>query len=219
MLAGHFELSSGLHRARYFQCALLLEDPVRAESLARELAEKIRKKDAKRFDVVVGPALGAVIWAHEVARALGARCQFTERKDGRMELRRGFKINPSERILVVEDVLTTGGSAREVIEVLKEFDARPAAVAAIVNRSGGNPFARGGLDLHALAEVEARTWKREECVLCRAGGTPTKPGSRPGAAGDEPGAAGDKLGPAGDKLGPAGDKLGPAGGQKSGVRA
>lgn len=183
MLEGHFELSSGLHSERYFQCALLLEDPVRAEKLARVLAEGIRKKDAKPFDLVVGPALGAVIWAHEVARALGARCQFTERKDGKMELRRGFKIRPSDRILVVEDVLTTGGSAREVIEVLKESDARPSAVAAIVNRSGGNPFARDGLELHALAEVEVRTWKREECALCRAGGSPTKPGSRPGAQG------------------------------------
>lgn len=188
MLEGHFELSSGLHSERYFQCALLLEDPVRAESLARELAGRIRKKDAKPFDVVVGPALGAVIWAHEVARALGARCQFTERKDGKMELRRGFRIKPSERILVVEDVLTTGGSAREVIEVLKEFDAKPAGVAAIVNRSGGNPFARDGLELHALAEVEVRTWKREECVLCRAGSAPTKPGSRPGASGAKSGA-------------------------------
>jgi orotate phosphoribosyltransferase len=181
MLEGHFELSSGLHSERYFQCALLLEDPVRAESLARALAEKIRAKDSARFDVVVGPALGAVIWAHEVARALGARCQFTERKDARMELRRGFRIRPSERVLVVEDVLTTGGSAREVIEVLKSFDARPAAVAAIVNRSGGNPFARDGLDLHALAEVEVRTWKPEECALCRTGSRATKPGSRPGA--------------------------------------
>jgi len=188
MLEGHFELSSGLHSERYFQCALLLEDPVRAESLAREIAERIRKKDAKPFDVVVGPALGAVIWAHEVARALGARCQFTERKDGKMELRRGFRIQPSDRILVVEDVLTTGGSAREVIEVLKEFDARPAGVGAIVNRSGGNPFARDGFDLHALAEVEVRTWKREDCVLCRAGGAPTKPGSRPAAGGAKSGA-------------------------------
>ena len=185
MLEGHFELSSGLHSERYFQCALLLEDPARAESLARALAERIRKSDAARYDVVIGPALGAVIWAHEVARALGARCQFTERKDGRMELRRGFKIKPSDRVLVVEDVLTTGGSAREVIDVLKEFDARPAAVGAIVNRSGGNPFAKDGLELHALAEVEVRTWKREECPLCKAGGAPTKPGSRPGAAGDK----------------------------------
>jgi len=181
MLEGHFELSSGLHSERYFQCALLLEDPARAEILAQFLAQKIRAKDPARFDLVIGPALGAVVWAHEVARALGARCQFTERKDGHMELRRGFRVRPSERILVVEDVMTTGGSAREVIEVLKGFDARPAAVAAIVDRTGGNPFARDGLELHSLVQVEVRTWKREDCPLCRAGGSPTKPGSRPGA--------------------------------------
>ena len=182
MLEGHFELSSGLHSERYFQCALLLEEPKRAELLAGELAKSIRAKSKDPFDVVVGPALGAVIWAHEVARALGARCQFTERKDARMELRRGFQLRPSDRVLVVEDVLTTGGSAREVIGVLERFDAKPAAVGAIVNRSGGNPFAKDGLDLFALAEVEVRTWKPEECPLCRAGGQAVKPGSRPAGA-------------------------------------
>ncbi|MFN0008618.1 MAG: orotate phosphoribosyltransferase [Planctomycetota bacterium] len=182
MLEGHFQLSSGLHSDRYFQCALLLEDPARASSLAQELASRIRKKAGQaRFDLVIGPALGAVIWAHEVARALGARCQFTERKDGKMELRRGFKLSPGERVLVVEDVLTTGGSTREVIEVMKHYDVRPAAIGAIVNRSGGNPFAKDGLELFALAEVEVKTWKPEECPLCRAGGSAVKPGSRPGA--------------------------------------
>ena len=181
MLEGHFQLSSGLHSDRYFQCALILEDPARAEKLAQELAGRIRKKEREKFDVVIGPALGAVIWAHEVARALGARCQFTERKDGKMELRRGFKLLPGERVLVVEDVLTTGGSTREVIEVMRAHDARPAAIGAIVNRSGGNPFAAEGLALHALAEVEVKTWKPEDCPLCRAGGSAVKPGSRPGA--------------------------------------
>lgn len=193
MLEGHFQLSSGLHSDRYFQCALLLEDPVRAEKLAQELAARIRRSESAKsggtdagrekapFDLVIGPALGAVIWAHEVARALGTRCQFTERKDAKMELRRGFKLKPGERVLVVEDVLTTGGSTREVIEVMKHHDARPAAIGAIVNRSGGNPFASDGLELYALAEVEVKTWKPEECPLCRAGGSAVKPGSRPGA--------------------------------------
>jgi orotate phosphoribosyltransferase len=181
MLEGHFQLSSGLHSDRYFQCALLLEDPKRAERLAQELATRIRKKEGRPFDLVIGPALGAVIWAHEVARALGARCQFTERKDAKMELRRGFKLSPGERVLVVEDVLTTGGSTREVIEVMKHHDARPAAIGAIVNRSGGNPFAGDGLELFALAEVEVKTWKPDECPLCRTGGSAVKPGSRPGA--------------------------------------
>jgi len=99
-----------------------------------------------------------------------------------MELRRGFRLSPSDRVLVVEDVLTTGGSAREVISVLQTFDTRPAAVAAIVNRSGGNPFAKDALDLFALAEVEVRTWKPEACPLCKAGGKAVKPGSRPAEA-------------------------------------
>jgi orotate phosphoribosyltransferase len=182
MLEGHFELSSGLHSERYFQCALVLADPKCAEQLARSLAKKLEARHEPKFDVVIGPALGAVIWAHEVARALGARSMFTERKDAAMSLRRGFALKPGERVLVVEDVLTTGGSAREVIEVLRTHDIQAAGVAAIVNRSGGNPFAKEGLPLTVLAEVEVRTWKREECPMCKAGGKAVKPGSRGGPA-------------------------------------
>jgi orotate phosphoribosyltransferase len=180
MLEGHFELSSGLHSDRYFQCALILADPRRAEMLAQALARKIAQPGGKKFDVVIGPALGAVVWAHEVARAVGARAMFTERKDGAMSLRRGFALEPRDRVLVVEDVLTTGGSAREVMAVMSALDVSPSGVAAIVNRSGGNPFAKDGLNLTALAEVEVRTWKREECPLCKAGGKAVKPGSRGG---------------------------------------
>lgn len=179
MLEGHFELSSGLHSDRYFQCALILEDPRRAERLARALAERLRARDPRPFDLVIGPALGAVIWAHEMARALGARCQFTERTDGKMGLRRGFKVEPGARVLVVEDVITTGGSAREVIEVLKGFDVPTAAVGGIVNRSGGNPFAKDGLELETLCAVQVNSWKGEDCPLCKAGGKAIKPGSRP----------------------------------------
>jgi orotate phosphoribosyltransferase len=182
MLEGHFELSSGLHSERYFQCALLLADPRRAELLAQSLARRLEARGEKNFDVVIGPALGAVVWAHEVARALGAIALFTERKDGAMSLRRGFTLSPGQRVLVVEDVLTTGGSAREVIDVMRGYDVRPAGVAAIVNRSGGNPFAADGLTLTALAEVAVRTWKREECALCKAGSKAVKPGSRTGPA-------------------------------------
>jgi orotate phosphoribosyltransferase len=179
MLEGHFQLSSGLHSDRYFQCALLLEDPRRAEILAQTLALKLRQQDPRPYDLVMGPALGAVIWAHEVARALGTRCQFTERTDGKMGLRRGFRVEPGMRVLVVEDVITTGGSAREVMEVLKSFDVPTAAVAGIVNRSGGNPFAQDNLALTTLCAVTVQTWKPEECPLCRAGGQAIKPGSRP----------------------------------------
>jgi orotate phosphoribosyltransferase len=179
MLEGHFELSSGLHSDRYFQCALILEDPRRAEKLAQALAAKIRARDPKPFDLVIGPALGAVVWAHEMARALGSRCQFTERTEGKMGLRRGFRVEPGERVLVVEDVITTGGSAREVIEVLKSYDVPTAAVGGIVNRSGGNPFAKDGLELSTLTAVQVNSWKPEECPLCKAGGKAIKPGSRP----------------------------------------
>src|SRR5688572_26951366 len=118
MLEGHFELSSGLHSDRYFQCALLLEEPRRAEALAQALAERVRAAGLA-FDVVIGPALGAVTWAYECARALGARGLFAERQNESMCIRRGFVVEPKDRVLVVEDVITTGGSAREVIEVLR----------------------------------------------------------------------------------------------------
>jgi orotate phosphoribosyltransferase len=178
MLEGHFELSSGLHSDRYFQCALLLQHPRRAEELARALAAKVRAQGHEKVDVVIGPALGAVTWAHEVARALDARALFTERKDGPMSLRRGFTVTPNERVFVVEDVLTTGGSAREVIEVLKSFDVRPLGVGAILNRSGGNPFESDSLPLTTLAAVAVKSWLRASCPLCAAGGTAVKPGSR-----------------------------------------
>ena len=120
---------------------------------------------------------------HEVARAAGTRALFTERVDGQMALRRGFELAPGERVLVVEDVLTTGGSAREVIALLRELGAEPVAVGAIVNRSGGNPFEPDELPLTALARVEAQSWDPDDCPLCASGeyGPAIKPGSRPGA--------------------------------------
>lgn len=178
MLEGHFELSSGLHSDRYFQCALLLQSPRRAEQLAQALAPRIPK-----VDLVVGPALGAVTWAHEMARALGVDGIFTERKDGEMALRRGFKIAPGTKVLVVEDVLTTGGSAKEVLRVLKELGADVVAVGSILNRSGGNPFEEFGLPLHCLAEAQVQTWKPADCPLCAAGTSAIKPGSRTGTVG------------------------------------
>lgn len=178
MLEGHFRLSSGLHSNRYFQCALLLSDPRRASSLARAVALKVEAS----VDVVVGPAMGAVVWAHEVARAVGVNALFTERVDGTMELRRGFVLDPGTRVLVVEDVLTTGGSAREVIELVKAHGAEPVGVAAIVNRSNqANPFEDLGLPLAVLAEVQVDSWEAEGCPLCASNeaGPAIKPGSRP----------------------------------------
>ncbi len=179
MLEGHFELSSGLHSDRYFQCALLLADPKRAEKLAQGLAPRI----PAGIEVVVGPALGAVVWAHEMARALGLPGMFTERKDGEMCLRRGFELQPGTRVLVVEDVLTTGGSAREVIKLLRSMQVEVVCVASILNRSGGNPFDVDGLELFCLTEVEAKAWQPAECPLCAAGTDAIKPGSRQAAVG------------------------------------
>ena len=182
LLEGHFELSSGLHSDRYFQCALVLADPLQAERLARALAARLSEEHLTAPpDLVVGPALGAVVWAHEMARALGLHGYFSERKEGRMQLRRGFHIEPGKRVLVVEDVVTTGGSAREVIELLSDLGAEVTGVATVVNRSGGNPFADLGLKLWALAEAEVRSFEPAECPLCAGGGRAVKPGSRPGS--------------------------------------
>ena len=178
LLEGHFELSSGLHSDRYFQCALFLQDPVEAGAAAQSIARIVKDRD---IDVVVGPAMGAVTFSYEVGRACGTRALFTERKDGEMVLRRGFTLAKGERVLVVEDVLTTGGSAREVILVLESLGAKVVAAGCLVNRSGGNPFEDLGIPLVALADVEARTWNPNECPLCASGDKAVKPGSRPGA--------------------------------------
>lgn len=180
LLEGHFELSSGLHSDRYFQCALVLSEPRRAGALAAAFAGQVDVE----VDCVVGPAMGAVVWAQEVGRALDKRALFTERKDGTMCLRRGFAFEPGERVLLVEDVLTTGGSAREVIEVLEQHGARVVACGALLNRSGRNPFEELGLPLFELVRTEVQVWEPDACPLCAAGDAPTKPGSRPaGAAG------------------------------------
>ena len=131
--------------------------------------------------MVVGPALGAVVWAQEVGRAMGLRALFTERKDGEFELRRGFTVEKGQKILVVEDVVTTGGSAKEVVKLLRELGAEPTAVASIVNRSGVNPFEDLGLDFHYLVDVNARVWSADEVPADMAGTEPIKPGSRPGS--------------------------------------
>jgi orotate phosphoribosyltransferase len=178
MQEGHFVLSSGLHSDRYFQCALVLEHPDKAEVMAVEMARRLRAAGHARFDVVIGPALGAVTWAYEVARALGARAQFTERKDDSMQLRRGFQVKPGDSVFVVEDVFTTGGSAREVVGVLQSYGVKPEAVGCIVNRSGKNPFEKDGFPLFALADVEVKTWAPDDCPLCKSRVPLVKPGSR-----------------------------------------
>jgi len=173
---GHFRLSSGLHSDRYFQCALALQHPEVAERLGAAIAEFFRGKAAK---VVVGPALGAVVLAHEVARALGARAIFTERDGGAMTLRRGFRLEEGEPALVVEDVVTTGGSVVEVIDVVRAAGATVAGVGAILQR--GVP-ASLEVALRPLARVEAPAYAESDCPLCASGVPLEKPGSRPAAS-------------------------------------
>ena len=176
LLDGHFLLSSGLHSPSYLQCALVLEAPARAELLGKELGDRLRATGSKA-EAVLSPALGGVIIGHEVARALGVRCLFTERDaGGRAVLRRGFSLRPGERIVVVEDVVTTGGSTKEVMEVAKAAGAVVQAVAAIVDRSGGQaPF---DVPFVSLLQLNVPAYPPTHCPLCAQGTPAIKPGSR-----------------------------------------
>lgn len=181
LLKGHFRLTSGLHSGRYLQCALALQHPAVAEKLCAELAEKAEDDpNMGRIDLVIAPALGGVIVAHEVARALGARAIFAERQEKTMTLRRGFQIKPGERCLVVEDVITTGGSTREVMEVVALHGGVTVGVGSLIDRSlnASGDAVDLGVPRHALAALEVPTYKPEECPMCREGSTPIKPGSR-----------------------------------------
>lgn len=177
LLTGHFLLSSGLHSPRYLQCALVLQHPETAGRLCTALAEKI-KADPRigKFDLVIAPALGGVIVAHDVARALGVRALFTERQNSEMTLRRGFRLEPGERAIVVEDVVTTGGSTREVMNVVTELGAIPVGAGSLIDRSGGAVDL--GIPRHALAVLEIPTWLPADCPLCKEGSVAIKPGSR-----------------------------------------
>jgi orotate phosphoribosyltransferase len=176
-LQGHFRLTSGLHSPEYLQCALVLQHPGHAERLGRSLARVLRPASGT-VDLVASPALGGVVIGHEVARALGARFVFTERDAaGKMVLRRGFTIAPGETAVVVEDVVTTGGSTREVVEVLQSLGARVLAAGSIIDRSGG--AADVGVPRVALATMQVQSWPPEFCPLCAQGQPVVKPGSRP----------------------------------------
>ena len=171
---GHFRLSSGLHSGVYFQSALVLQHPDRAEVLGRALARALAPLKPQ---VVVGPALGGLIIGWEVARELDVRGLFTERKDGAMQLRRGFRLEPGERIVIVEDVVTTGKSTRETMEVLQAEGGEVVAVGALVDRSGGD--VEFGVPFHALLSLPVETWEAAKCPECAAGVPLEKPGSRP----------------------------------------
>jgi orotate phosphoribosyltransferase len=177
LLSGHFLLTSGLHSPRYLQCARVLMDPVLASALGEDLAAALLPLLGKReASAVVAPALGGVIVAHEVARALGCRGLFTERQDGKMVLRRGFTLDAGEPVVVVEDVITTGGSTREVVEAVRSHGATVLAVGSLVDRSGGAVDL--GLPRRSLLTLEVPSWPAVSCPLCAEGSKPEKPGSR-----------------------------------------
>jgi orotate phosphoribosyltransferase len=177
LLEGHFLLSSGLHSPRYLQCARILMDPPLATALGEALARRLRSLlDAESPAVVVAPAVGGILVAHEVARAFGTPGLFTERQDGAMTLRRGFALPAGTPVVVVEDVITTGGSTREVIEAVRGREGRVLAAGSLVDRSGGT--ADVGVPQASLLHVEVPTWAAADCPLCAEGQVPEKPGSR-----------------------------------------
>ena len=173
LMRGHFRLTSGLHSDIYLQSALVLQYPEHAARLGEALAAPYT--DA-RAQTVLAPAIGGILVAHEVARALGVRALFTEREDGAMRLRRGFTLTPGERCLVVEDIITTGGSTREVVECVRASGGSVIGVGSLIDRSGGT--AVFDVKRASLAMVSASTWPPEACPLCKSGGHAIKPGSR-----------------------------------------
>ncbi|MBS3948750.1 MAG: orotate phosphoribosyltransferase [Dethiobacter sp.] len=174
LLEGHFLLTSGRHSARYLQCARVFQYPEQARILCLALAARFGGEDV---DFCIGPALGGVIMAYETARSLGVRAMFAEREqDGKMALRRGFTIRPGERALVLEDVVTTGGSVREVAALVRSFGGEVAGVGAVVDRSSGT--ADFGVPFAALVRLEVETFSPSDCPLCCLGSPAVKPGSR-----------------------------------------
>jgi orotate phosphoribosyltransferase len=178
LLEGHFLLSSGLHSPRYLQSALVLQDPVMATRLGAELADLLRPVlQGQRLDVVVGPALGGVIVGHEVARAFGCRAIFTERLGDAMVLRRGFQIDHAETVAIVEDVITTGRSTREVMDVIRSEGGHILGVGSLVDRTGGSVDL--GVPRRSLLAIDVPTYPAESCPMCAEGSRAEKPGSRP----------------------------------------
>jgi orotate phosphoribosyltransferase len=173
LLEGHFRLTSGLHSPGYLQCALVLQHPQQAEALGRAIADRVR---ALGPTVVLSPALGGVVIGQEVGRALGVRAIFAERQDGKLTLRRGFTLDGADRVLVVEDVMTTGGSTRETIDVAKAAGAQVVGTASIVDRSGGT--IRFDVPYCSLLEIALPTYEAGACPLCAQGLPVVKPGSR-----------------------------------------
>ena len=173
LLEGHFLLTSGLHSSLYLQCALVLQHPEHADFIGRALAARFRDD---RVDAVVAPAIGGIIVAHETARAIRARALFAEREGGVMTFRRGFRLSQGERVLVVEDVVTTGGSTRETIQAVIDADGVVVGAGSIVDRSNGTVDV--GVRRQALLSLDVTAYQPEDCPLCKEGVPIVKPGSR-----------------------------------------
>jgi orotate phosphoribosyltransferase len=173
LLEGHFQLTSGLHSTVYLQCALVLQFPEKAESFGRAIAEKYR---GEGIQLVASPAIGGIVIGHVVARALGARFIWTEREAGEMTLRRGFSVSPGEKTIVVEDVITTGGSTRETVAALQRAGAEVVGAASIIDRSGGS--ADVSVPRMALASLKVLSVEPAVCDACKLGDPAVKPGSR-----------------------------------------
>ncbi|MFC2286297.1 MAG: orotate phosphoribosyltransferase [Selenomonas sp.] len=172
IMHGHFLLTSGLHSPHYVEKFNVLQHPEYTELLCRAMAEKFKDKD---IDTVVGPVTGGILLAHETGKALGTRAIFTERENGKMTFRRGFSLKKGERVLIVEDIVTTGGSIKEVIDVVREFGGIPVAVAMLVDRSNGKVNFEG-VPCTALLHMDVETYTPEECPLCKEGTPLTKRG-------------------------------------------
>ena len=179
LLSGHFKLSSGLHSDKYLQCARVLQWPDRAGALGAALGPALA---GFGIDAVVSPAMGGLVIGHEVGRALGRRAIFAERVEGAFAFRRGLGLRPGEKVVVVEDVVTTGGSTREVLALVRSLEAVPVACAAVVDRrsaeAGGGSETLEGLPFRWVLRMEVPTWSEAECPYCRLGQEVVSPGSR-----------------------------------------
>ena len=173
LLEGHFRLSSGLHSGAYLQCALVLQHPAQAEALGQALAEQLKPF---KPTVVLSPALGGLIIGHEVGRALGVRAIFAERQDKVLTLRRGFSLSKDDRVVVIEDVVTTGGSTKETMVVADAAGATVVGAGAVIDRSGGT--SNLGVPFKSLVTLSVPTYEADTCPMCAAGEAVTKPGSR-----------------------------------------
>ncbi len=173
LLSGHFQLRSGLHSNRFFQAALLLQYPDKAEVVCRHLAEHFK---GQQIDAVISPAVGGLIVGQEVARALGCRAIFADKEDGQLVLKRGFTIKPTDRILVAEDVVTKGGRVQQTIDLVRSFGGQVVGVAVIVDRSGGD--AKFDVPFHCALKLSLPTFDPAECPMCKEGMAVDRPGSK-----------------------------------------